>query len=59
MLGVARKALPSDVPTARPVKAPRIFSMSYDRATGTPSVATGMMSGLGETVAPRMLAVIW
>ena len=50
-------ALPSVVPTARPVKAPNTFVSVYERATGTPIVADGITSGFGETVAPRIDAV--
>ena len=34
-----------------------MFVSVYERATGTPIVAVGMMSGFGETVAPRIVAV--
>ena len=45
------------MPTARPVKAPNRFVSVYERATGTPIVAEAIMSGFGETVAPRIDAV--
>ena len=57
IVGVARNALPSVVPTARPVNAPNRFVSVYERATGTPIVAEAMTSGFGETVAPRIDAV--
>ena len=51
------RALPSDVPTARPVKDPNTFVSVYERAIGTPIVADAIVSGFGETVAPRIDAV--
>ena len=57
IVGVASFALPSVVPTARPVKAPNTFVSVYERATGTPIVADAITSGFGETVAPRIDAV--
>ena len=51
------RALPSVVPTARPVNAPKTFVSVYERATGTPIVADGITSGFGETVAPISVAV--
>ena len=41
MSDVRSLALPSVVPTARPVKAPNRFVSVYERATGTPIVADG------------------
>ena len=41
MVGVPRRALPSVVPTARPVNAPNRLVSVYERATGTPIVADG------------------
>ena len=34
-----------------------MFVSVYERATGTPTVADGMMSGFGETVAPMIVPV--
>ena len=51
------RALPSAVPTARPVNAPKMFVSVYERAIGTPIVADGITSGFGETVAPISVAV--
>jgi len=58
IVGTMRFALPKFVPTARPVNAPKPFAIVYERATGTPVVALGITSGLGETVAPSIDAVI-
>src|ERR671918_1443098 len=57
MVGVCSSALPSAVPTARPVNAPNRFVISYERATGVPIVADAIVSGSGETDAPRIDAV--
>ena len=57
IVGTARFALPSPVPTARPVNAPNRFVSVYERASGTPIVADAMTSGFGETDAPRIDAV--
>src|SRR5262245_16831304 len=57
MLNTPRLALPSVVPTARPVNAPNRFVSVYERATGTPTVADAMVSGFGDTLAPRIDAV--
>jgi hypothetical protein len=39
------------------VNAPNRFVIVYERATGTPIVAEAMLSGFGDTLAPRMDAV--
>ena len=36
---------------------PNTFVSVYERATGTPIAAVGMMSGFGDTVAPRIVPV--
>src|SRR5688572_21411155 len=58
IVGVPRFALPNVEPAARPVNAPKPFVIVYDRAIGTPAEAVGITSGFGETVAPRIDAVI-
>src|SRR5262245_22035754 len=51
------RALPSAVPTARPVNGPNWLVSVYERATGEPTVAVAMRSGFGETVAPMIVPV--
>ena len=54
IVGVCSFALPSAVPTALPVKGPNRFVSVYERAIGVPRVAEAIVSGSGDTVAPRM-----
>src|SRR5215207_8069690 len=57
MLNTPLRALPRPDPVARPVNVAKLFVSVYDRGTGTPTCAVGMMSGFGDTLTPKSDAV--